>query len=103
MTLEELRPVLERTGYPVTYQAWREGTAPAMPYICYLVVDYYELHADACVYYSSGTVQVVLYTANKDLTAEGKVEAALADFHWQKTENYLEQEKCYQIIYEIEV
>ena len=44
-----------------------------------------------------------LYTSTKDLAAEAKVEAALDGLCWEKSEEYIDAEKIYQLTYEIEV
>ena len=60
--------------------------------------------ADGTVFHKADIVQVELYTKHKDLETEEKVEQALSfDFVWSKEEEYIDSEKIYQIIYEIEV
>lgn len=103
MTLEELANLLASTGLPVTYLAWPEGKAPPLPFLCYLVVSSNNFVADGQVYLSVQRIHVELYTKVKDLDAESRVEDALREIPWQKSETYLNTEKCYQILYEIEV
>lgn len=62
-----------------------------------------QFFADDVMYYSTGHYQVELYTSSKDPAAEAKVEAALEGLCWEKSEEYLQDEKVYQILYEIEV
>lgn len=103
MTLEELRDLLETTGLPVTYREWEANAAPPLPNICYLVSYSNNFAADGKVYCPITHVQIELYTKLKDLESEARVENALASFYWEKTESYINTEKCYQILYEIEV
>lgn len=103
MTLEELALRLKSTGLPVTYRAWPEGEAPALPFLCYLVTDTGVVYADGRVYVSWENVRVELYTALKDPALEKTVEEALRGFHWKKSETYIDTERCYLILYEIEV
>lgn len=103
MTLAELCALLETTGLPVTYRAWPESEAPELPFLCYLSAGTNTLPADGRVYYQWEAVRVELYTAIKDPTTEAIVETALEGFHWQKTETYIDTERCYMILYEIEV
>ena len=103
MDLQTLNEILSSTGLPVTYRAWPEGNAPPLPFICYLVAYSNNFAADGEVYYHIDRVQVELYTKLKDPEAEGKVEKALSSLFWEKTETYISTEKCYQILYEIEV
>lgn len=101
MDLEKLKTRLSTTGYPVAYRYFK--SPQNLPYICYRVAYSRNLAADSGVYIRSDRVQIELYTRIKDQQAEGKVEQALSSFFWEKTETYVESEKCYQIIYEIEV
>lgn len=103
MSLEELRAMLETTGLPVVYRAWPEGEAPPLPFLCYLVAYSNNFGADNRVYYNIRRIQVELYTKQKDPDTEDKVESALSSFYWEKTEEYLDAERCYQILYEMEM
>lgn len=103
MTLQDLNTNLQTTGLPVTYREWPEGKAEPLPFICYLCTDDNPLFADGTTYYSSSNVRVELYTAYKDPETEKKVESALRGFHWKKSESYISTERCYMILYEIEV
>lgn len=105
MTLEQLSAILKQTGYPVAFESFSKKEAPAMPYICYLAPQVNNFYADGVVYYSATRISVMLYTNLRDLTAEGKVEAVLTanGITWTKDADYNEREKCYEIIYEIEV
>jgi hypothetical protein len=103
MNIYEVQPRLEITGLPVTYRAWPEKKAPPLPFICWLVDDYDNLFADGEVYTSVANVRVELYARKKDPSLEAQVEQALAGLHWTKTETYIASERCYMILYEIEV
>lgn len=103
MTLEELKESLEKTGLPVVYGAFPEKDAPALPVICYLETESNVFYADGKVYYSENRMQVELYLKYRSFLVERKVEKALKDFAWEKSVDYLSSERCYQIIYEIEV
>ena len=102
MTYTELKSVLESTGMPVTYRTWPVGQAPRLPYICYLA-DYSDnFGADNIAYFPIMHTRIELYTQNKDVDAEAKVEMALTSalLFWQKSETYIDSENCYQITYE---
>ena len=103
MTLSEIKTMLGTTGLPVTYRAWPIDEAPPMPYIFYLVAFSNNFGADNVVYWTINHLQIELYTKLKDPESEGKVESALSSLYWEKTETYIDEEKCYQIMYEIEV
>lgn len=103
MTLEDVATLLKTTGYPVAFQEWKENTVPPMPYLVYFSPYTNNFAADGIAYFVANHVQIELYTKLKDPVAEGKVEAALSSLYWEKDQTYLDTEKCYQTIYEIEV
>ena len=103
MALEDMKTLLDTTGYPVVYYAWPEKKAPALPYICFLTAYSNNFGADDRVYYPVAHYQIELYTRCKDPEAAGKVEQALSSYFWEKTETYLDTERCFQILYEVEV
>ena len=57
----------------------------------------------ALTYFVANHVQIELYTKLKDPASEDNVEEALSSVFWEKSQTYLDTEKCYQTIYEIEV
>lgn len=101
--LEELKRKLEAAGYPVAYRAFPENDAPGLPFICYISRGRDSLYADGVEYYGYEDVAVELYTLRRDFGAEKAVEAALADYRWQKSQEYIDTEGCYVTIYETEV
>lgn len=104
MTLAGLGALLESTGLPVTYLAWpQSGDVPALPYICYLDTGANPTYADGGVYYSYDSVRVELYTAFRDPVTEDLVELALVGFHWTKDATYIEDERCWMVVYEVDV
>lgn len=103
MTLEEIKDLLETTGIPVAYRAFPVGKAPPLPFLCYLFSYTNNFNADDRVYQVINRVTIELYIEVKDPATEVLVEAALAGLCWEKSEEYLDDERCYEIIYEIEV
>ena len=103
MSLKEFKELLESTGIPVTYYAFPIVKAPKLPFICFRVDYSNNFSADGTVYKKNNHILVELYTKNKDVESEEKVENALSSFYWDKDEEYLEEEKCFEIIYELEV
>lgn len=103
MTLEALKAALDASGLPFAYHHWETEKNP--PYGVYLYVYDTQFFADGELYFSTGHYQVELYTQRKDPSAEGKVEAALTavGLGFGKSEHYLDSEKLYKILYEIEV
>ena len=103
MTLSEMAELLKRTGLPVAYESFPEGEAPPLPFICYTNPEDNNFAADGTVYHSSKVIHVELYTERRDLEIEKAVEAVLSAFFYEKTAIYLDDEKCYEILYELEV
>lgn len=103
MRIEAFKELLKTAGLPVAYYAFPENEAPQLPFICYLIPFTNNFSADGKVYQKINYVQVELYTKLKSPEIEEKVEEALSSFYWEKTETYLEDEKCFEIIYELEV
>ena len=105
MTLEEVYTMLSRTGLPVCYKAWPEGAAPPLPYICFFFFEADNFAADGIVYHKRLRVTVELYSRHKDAASEELIETALttAGIFWEKEETYIDTEKVFMEIYEIEV
>ena len=105
MTLEQLNDLLAATGLPVAYYAFPAENAPPLPWICYIVTGSNNFIADGAVYKQIQHVAVELYCKDKDPNLEARVEGVLrsAGIPWEKSETYLDSEKCFEIIYEIEV
>ena len=108
MTLTEIKTLLEGIeGFSdkVTYYAWPVGEAPSLPFLCYVETGADNFGADNKVYYSARRIDVELYTQNKSSNDEALVDAALtnAEIFWSKDEEFLDDEKCWMITYEIEV
>lgn len=101
--LKEIISEIEKSGIPVAYLCYPEDTAPEMPFVVYQLLYSRNLHADGKVYKEVNVAQLTLYTKLKEPETEDKVEEALSSCFWEKTEDYLDTERCYQITYEIEV
>ena len=103
MNLEEVKNILKSTGLPVAYHSFTEEEAPSLPFICFISPGTSNFAADGVVYAKANQIQVELYTKYRDFELEEKVEEALSSFYWEKESEYLESEKCFQTIYELEV
>ena len=106
MTLAELNTALQTiTGFQnkVAYRAFPVGKAPKLPFICYLATSTDNFDADNKVYHVLQGVDIELYTKDKSVATEELVEAKLADLNlvWNKYEEWLTSEECYEIVYSI--
>ena len=103
MNLNELKTILEATGYPVAYSHFTETEnepLPSMPFIVYLVTFSSNMMADNKVHIPIENVQIELYTKQKDLEAEARLAAVLNDneIPFETTEAFIETEEIYQKI-----
>lgn len=103
MTLTELATILKATGYPVAYSHFKSKQKP--PFICYKESGTSNFKADNKVLKKIPNIDIELYTAKKDETAEANLEAVLEanDIPWEAIETYIESEKVFQRIYEIKL
>ena len=105
MTFEEIAEMLDSTGYPVTYLAWPEKKVPRLPYICYYYPSMNPETADNTHYAQIYTLNVELYTINKNFSVESTVESVLLDagMVFTKEETFLSDENMYEVLYMMEV
>ena len=106
MNLEQLKTILEATGYPVAYFHFKETgnePLPKPPFIVYFTAFSSNFMADNKVHIPIENVQIELYTSKKDLDAEAKVNAVLNEneIPFETSESFIESEGLYQKIYEM--
>ena len=103
MTQAELYQALESIGYPVAYGSFSSHVTP--PFIVYKFAYSNDIMADNVNYVAIDDFQVELYTTKKDLVAEQKVQDKLKELGlpYRKFETYLDEEKMYQILYEVQL
>lgn len=103
--MDKLLDILKNAGFPYAYDHFAEGEAPDPPFLCYLLPGSDNFAADGKVYYRITEVRMELYTDQKDLAAERKMENALdaAAVFYNKTETWIESEKLYEVLYSFEM
>jgi hypothetical protein len=103
MTQTELYQALKSIGFPVAYGSFTNPVTP--PFITYQFAYSNDMMADNINYVPIENFQVELYTDKKDLAAEKKVQDKLKELGlpYRKFETYLDEEKMYQILYEIQI
>lgn len=89
----------------VAYRAFPKDDAPELPFVCYLATNSNNFVADNKVYQKIQGIDIELYTRNKDEISESRIEDALDanNIVWEKYEESIDSENCFQITYEIEV
>ena len=107
MTNAELFSVLSESGIPFVDHEYDDthGPIPSAPYGVFTMTSENAFYADGMMYFRTARYQVELYTKRKDPAAEKQVEDTLAGsgIAFEKSEAYVQNEKLYQILYEIEV
>jgi hypothetical protein len=103
MTQTELYQALKSIGYPVAYGSFTSPVTP--PFITYQFSNSSDLIADNQNYVEISNFQVELYTDKKDLAVEKIVQDKIKELGlpYRKFETFLDTEKLYQIIYEIQI
>lgn len=106
MTLGEVKELLKSSGLPVAYRQWPEEAekVPPLPYLIYYEDSTDSMLGDGAVYYIIRHITVELYSKERDLDAEAKLENLLQGLHWKRQpEQYLDTEHMMMCSYEFEV
>lgn len=105
MKYEDINTMLTATSMSATYFQWPIGHVPELPYLVWYLPGSENFTADDKVFKKIDTLNVELYTENKDFAAEAVVESVLNANHmaWDKVETYIESERMYQVLYTMEV
>ena len=105
MTYDVIAAMVEEIGLPNAYDHYAEGESPDPPFVLFLMPGTDNFMADGEVYEQVTEVSIELYTDLKMPPLEAKVERVLAahDIPWDKTEVWIEDEKLYEVRYELEV
>ena len=102
--MNELFELLKQLNIPVAYHHFVEATIP--PYIAYYRLETNNFYADNKVYQKIDTYRIELYTLQKDVTLESQLEQLLETMELPYeiiAESYIESEKVYQVIYEVNI
>ena len=104
MNLTDLHTVLVATGLPVAYGYFPDDEKVSPPCITYEVAFTQNFGADNKVYSPFTNVDIFLFQRVKG-DAESRLEAQLDanSIFWNKTETWEQDEKVYQIVYEVKI
>lgn len=105
MTYKEIAAMIESIGLPYAYYQFPEGTGQEPPFVVFFYSNIDDLYADESNYQRIVTLNIELYTREKDFEKEATIEGILQNsgLSYYKEENYIDSEKMYQIAYEMEV
>ncbi len=103
MTQAELYQALKSIGYPVAYSSFTSPVTP--PFVTYQFAYSSDMIADNQNYVDIENFQIELYTLKKDIAAEKKVQDKLKELGlpYSKIETWLDEEKMFQILYEVQI
>lgn len=105
MTYEEINEMMQEIGMPFAYHHFAEGESPKPPFFIFLSPGEDTFGADNLMYHSFKQLDVELYTDEKSPDTEIRVEEVLTqhNIYYTKTESWIESEKLYEVLYEMEV
>lgn len=105
MSYEEIVTMLGGMGLPFAYHHYAEGESPEPPFLIYLSPGSDNFSADGKVYFKVKQLDVELYTDKKMPELEERLEAIFDCYglFYEKNESYIESEKLYEVLYEMEV
>lgn len=105
MTHKQIASMVSSIGLPYAYYQFPEGTAQAPPFVVFFYADTDDVFADDTNYQRIATLNIELYTSEKDFETESTVEQILTNNNltYYKEENYIDSEQMWQIAYEMEV
>ncbi len=102
--MEQLYQLLSSLNIPVAYSHFITPTSP--PFITYYRTSTNNFEADNQTFEKIEIIRIELYTLSKDIELEEQLEEVLNnnEIAYQViSENYIESEKVYQVIYEINI
>ena len=105
MTYEQIATMMEEMGLPFAYHHFAEGVSPAPPFLLFLSPGENTFSADNYMYFSFKQLDIELYTDIKNPEIEENIERVLKrhKIYYTKSEVWIESEKLYEVLYEMEV
>ena len=105
MKYEDVLSMVEEIGLPYAYDHFEEGEVPKAPYVVFLFPASDNFSADGKVYCKINELNIEMYSEIKDPESEELIEAVLDEhgLFYQKTETWIDEEKLYEVLYEMEV
>lgn len=105
MNHEQVVAMTEETGLPFAYDHFVEGQSPEPPFLVFLYPGANNFAADGITYFKVNRLHLELYTDEKSIELEEKVEAVLTrhGIFYRKSEVWIESGNLYEVLYEMEV
>lgn len=105
MTKADVLTMLKKIGIPIAYDHFAEGESPKPPFCVYLYPKADNFAADGVAFYKQDILHVEVYTNKKDVSLEDKIEAVFDEYglFYAKSEVWIQSEKLYEVLYQMEV
>ncbi len=105
MTRIDVADMIKSIGLPYAYYQFPEGTAQELPFVVFFFSGSDDLYADQENYQKIATLNIELYTKQKDFAQDQSIEDILNNngLTYYKEENYIDSEKMWQTAYECDV
>ncbi len=105
MSHEEVLGMMGEMGLPFAYDHFVEGEAPEPPFLVFLYPKAVNFAADGVAYFKTNQLDIELYMDLKQPELEEAIEAVLLKhgIFYGKSEVWIESEKLYEVLYEMEV
>ena len=105
MSTDQIKDMLSEVGLPYEYDHFTTHNWIEPPFLVWRIPESYNFNADGIAYVKIDVLNIELYSDTKDWDNEKKIEDVLEKYgiSYQKTGEYLESEKMYEVLYEMEV
>ena len=105
MNIMEFKAELEKLDIPIQYRAFQVGHAPELPYLIFYENDSDNIFADNHNYYDVLNIVCELYTDEKDIELETKLQKLLYDLEieYNSTETFIDSENMYLKSYDVQI
>lgn len=105
MTYKEIATLVGSIDLPYAYYQFTQDTAVPPPFVCFYCTQSDDEYADNANYQRIETLNIELYSDDKDYENEAVVEAALtnAGLTWSRNEAYIGDQRLYMVTYQTEV
>lgn len=105
MTYRQVATMINSIGIPYAYYQFPDGTGQACPFVCFFFSDSNDLAADDTNYQKIRTLNIELYTDNKDFALEETVETVLNSngLVYDRSESYLDSERMFMVVYTTDI
>lgn len=105
MSTDQIKDMLSEVGLPYEYDHFTTHNWIEPPFLVWRIPESDNFNADGIAYVKIDVLNIELYSDTKDWDNEKKIEDVLEKYgiSYRKTGEYLDSEKMYEVLYEMEV